>query len=368
MGAIDISRQSIQETYFKIELLNKYDNVLDELEGIVTSGNISIDANSDIRRVCNLELVLNNKNLIPSDNSSKIWFDKKFRLNVGIKNFSTDKIEWFNKGIYYFSNPNISLDQGTSNISIEGLDKICTFTNDFNGNLGYITKIDANVPVFEAVKNLLSLVGETNYIINDVENLTIPYDLKKDSTSSVLDFLIEIRDLYMGYEFFYNEEGTFIWQKIRDRKNDNVEYIFDEDDKSIISYTNTPDFNNVKNKIIVYGGQFEDKEQITSTIENIKDNKFGSYYIGERILTIIDDTIQTQEQANLRAEYELYLCSNFNENVNIDAIQILSLDVNKVITINKKDCGVEGNHLIKRLNYQLGNDGTMSVETTKLYY
>lgn len=368
MSAIDVSKQSIQEIYFKIELLNKDDNIIDELEGIVVSGNVSIDAESDIRRTCNLELVLNNKNLIPSDNGSKIWFDKKFKLNIGIKNFATDEMEWFNKGIYYFSKPNISLSQGTSSISIEGLDKICTFTNDFNGNLGHTTKIDANTPVFDAVKNLISLVGETNYIINDIEGLTIPYDLKKDATSSVLDFLVEIRDLYMGYEFFYNEEGVFIWQKIRDRKNDNVEYIFGEDDESIISYGNTPDFNNVKNKIIVYGRQFEDKEQIISTVVNIKDNKFGSYYIGERTFTVSEDTIQTQAQANLRGEYELYKHSSLNESISISAIQILSLDVNRVLNVNRKDCGIEGNYLVKRLSYQLGNDGTMNVDAIKLYY
>lgn len=368
MSAIDVSKQSIQEVYTKIELLNKYDNVIDEIEGIVTSGNISIDATSDIRRTCNLDMVLNSDNLIPEDRNSKIWYDKKFRLNIGIKNFATDEIEWYDKGIYCFNNPKMSLSNGDSTISIEGLDKVHIFTEEGGGALGNTTKINAGTPIFEAVKNLIGLVGEDNYIINDVENLVIPYDLSKGQDATVLDFLVEIRDLYMGYEFFYTVDGTFTWQKIRDRKNDNVEYIYTEDDGSVVSYANSPDWNNVKNKIIVWGAQFDDKEQITASIENINSNKFGSEYIGERKLVVVDDTIQTQEQANLCAEYNLYSHSSLNETINLNAIQILSYEVNKIIAVYKKSHGIDGNHLIQRLSYQLGTDGTMSLEAQKLYY
>lgn len=368
MSGISMSKQSIQELYTKIELLNSEDFVVDELEGIVTSGNISIDSTSDVRRTCNLTILLNNKSLIPVDRNSVIWFDKKFKLYVGVKDFLTGEIEWFNKGIYYFTNPNISFSKDDASISIAGLDKMCVYTSDFDGSLMYKTKIDANTPVFDAVKNLIGLVGETNYIINDVEGLTIPYDITKDETASIIDFLIEIRDLYMGYEFFYTEEGTFVWQKIKDRKYDSVQYAFEEDDKTVISYSNNPDFSNAKNKIVVWGKQFEDMEQITSTLINKNDNKFGIDYIGEKSFTVSDDKIQTQVQADLRAEYEMYLHSNLNESINIDSIQILDLDVNKIMTVNKSYCGIEGKFLVERLSYQLGNDGTMNVEAKKLYY
>ena len=368
MSGISVSKQQIQEIYTKVELLDDDDFVIDELQGIVTGGNISIDESSMVRRTCNLSILLNNNSLIPKDRDSRIWFDKRFKLYIGVKDFYSGEIEWFNKGIYYFQSPSISFSKDDSTISVEGLDKMCLFDSDHKGSVGYKLKINANTPVFEAVKNLISLVGETNYIISDVEDMVIPYDMTKDEDSSVIDFLTEIRDLYMGYEFFYTEDGIFVWQKIRDRKYDNVEYIFDEDDKSIISYSNAPDFKNIKNKVIVWGKQFNNKAQITSTLSNNDNNKFGIKYIGERLFVYTDDTIQTQQQADLRAEYELENHSNLNESININAIQILSLDVNRVITVNKDSCGIEGNFLIKRLSYQLDNSGTMTIEAKKLYY
>lgn len=368
MSGINLSKQNLQDIYTKIELLNKDDLVIDELQGIIINGNISIDSTSDTRRTCNLDILLNNKNLIPNDRSSIIWFDKKFKLYVGIKNFSSGEVEWFNKGIYYFTNPNIDLSESEATISITGVDKMCVYTSDFDGCLTYKTKITSGTPMFDTIKNLISLVGETNYVINDVENLSIPYDISKEADSDIIDILIEIRDLYMGYEFFYTEDGTFVWQKIKDRKNDNVQYIYDEDDKLVINYSNKPDFSNIKNKVVIWGKQFEDKEQITSTLLNKNNNKFGIDYIGERPYVICDDTIQTQEQANLRAEYEMYLHSNLNETVSLESIQILDLDVNKIITINKSYCGINGNFLIERLSYQLGDSGTMTIEAKKLYY
>lgn len=368
MSGISISKQSVQEQHTRIELLNSNDIVVEKIEGITISGNISIDSTSNIRRTCNLELVLNKDNLVPRDKDSKIWYDKRFRLYVGVKNFATDEIEWFNKGVYYFKNPVINLGKDNATISIEGIDKIYTYTKEGNGHLQYTTKINAGTPVFEAVKNLIGLNGETRFIINDVENLTIPYEITKNQTATILDFLEEIKDLYMGYEFFYNEEGVFIWQKIRDRKNDNVQYVYDEEDGSIVSYSNTPDWNNVYNNIIVWGMQPKTGSQIKATISNKNNNKFGSDYIKEKTFVVSENTIQTKEQADLRAEYELYLHSNLNEKVVLNSIQILDLDVNKIITINKDGIGVNGNYVIERLSYNLGLDGTMNLEARKLYY
>lgn len=356
-----VNQQQVQNMHIKIELLDSKDNVLETIEGFVTSGNISISATSLIRRTCDIDMIITSNNYIPSS-GSKIWIDKKFKLYVGIDDNRTKEIIWFNKGIYYFDNPSLSYSEGERTISFTGLDKM-TF---FDTQLEYITRIDSGVPLFDAIKSTLTIIGETKYIISDVDTLYIPYEIEKDETSTIEDILVEIRDLYMGFEMFYDENGYFIFQKIKDRKYDIVDYVFDNSDKMAISYTNAPEFSNVKNHIIIYGTIFDDGTQIKAELKNQNDNCFGIDSIGRRPMVVSDDKVQNSSQAIMRAEYELWLHSHLNEKISINSIQILGLDVNRIITVNNSAVGINGNYIIESINHDL--EGTMNLNCNKLYY
>lgn len=363
---IEILNQQIQTLHAKIELLDNNDNMLEEIQGICIDGSIDIDSDSIIRRTCSLNMILKDSSYLPLPNN-KIWMDKKFRLLIGVENNVTNEIVWFNKGIYYFDNPSVSYNQESKTISFTGLDKMCWLDGTYNGNLGYITRIDGGTPIFDAIKSLLSIVGETKYIINDVENMYLPYDLEKSETSTVSDFLTEIRDLYMGYEYFYNEDGYFVYQKIKQKRTDMVEWVFDEDTKCVVSYANTPAWANVKNRVLIWGMQSDDGSQISYELKNQNENDFSIDAIGEKLLVVSEETIQTSEQAKSRAEYELWLHSSLNEQVVMDVIALYGIDVNKLITINKAEVGVSGNYRITKLSYSLGS-GVMNVNCVKMYY
>ena len=363
---MEILKQQIQTLHVKIELLDDNDNMLEELQGICIDGSIDIDCDSIIRRTCSLNIILKDSSYLPLPNN-KIWMDKKFRLLIGIENNINRETIWFNKGIYYFDSPSVSYDQESKTVSFTGLDKMCWLDGTYNGSLGYITRIDANTPIFDAIKSLLSIVGETKYIINDVEDMVIPYDLEESETTTVSDFLTEIRDLYMGYEYFYNEDGYFVYQKIKQKRTDMVEWVFDEDTKCIINYVNTPDWSNVKNRVLIWGTQYDDETQIKYELKNQSDNDFSINAIGEKLLVISEDTIQTLEQAKSRAEYELWLHSSLNEQVTMDTIALYGMEVNKLITINKEELGINSNYRITKLSYGLGS-GIMNVSCVKMYY
>ena len=363
---MEVLNQQMQTVHAKIELLDNNDNMLEELQGICIDGSIDLDSDSIIRRTCSLNIILKDSSYLPLPDN-KIWMDKKFKLLIGIENNISDEIVWFNKGVYYFDSPSVSYSQDSKTISFTGLDKMCWLDGTYNGSLGYITKINAETPIFDAIKSLLSIVGETKYIINDVEDMVIPYDLEESETATVSDFLTEIRDLYMGYEFFYNEDGYFVYQKIKQKRTDMVEWVFDEDTKCVISYANTPDWSNVKNRVLIWGMQGDDGSQISYELKNQNDNNFSIDAIGEKLLVVSEDTIQTLEQAISRAEYELWIHSSLNEEVIMDTIALYGIDVNKLITINKEEVGVEGNYRITKLSYSLGS-GIMNVNCVKMYY
>lgn len=64
--------QSIQNKYIRLELLNYQFQTVDSLEGVATSGSITIDANSDIRRTASITLVVKDSSFQVTP-GGKIW-------------------------------------------------------------------------------------------------------------------------------------------------------------------------------------------------------------------------------------------------------------------------------------------------------
>ena len=76
---ISIIQQNLQDRYIKIELLNYQFQTVDYIEGTCIDGNISIDANSDIRRTGSISLVVNDKSFEVAS-GGKIWLE--IRSNI----------------------------------------------------------------------------------------------------------------------------------------------------------------------------------------------------------------------------------------------------------------------------------------------
>ena len=64
--------QNIHSRHVRLELLNYQYQTVDTLEGIATSGSISIDANSDIRRTASIMLVVTDSSF-EVQSGGKIW-------------------------------------------------------------------------------------------------------------------------------------------------------------------------------------------------------------------------------------------------------------------------------------------------------
>lgn len=73
------SLQNIQSRYIRLELLNYQFQTVNNLEGICTTGSISIDANSDIRRTGSLTLVVTNSDFVVTP-GGQIWLE--IRSNI----------------------------------------------------------------------------------------------------------------------------------------------------------------------------------------------------------------------------------------------------------------------------------------------
>ncbi len=130
----DLYLNKHKEIYAKIIALNKEEEPIEEIEGKVTGGSVSLDGSSNVRRSCSLTMVANDVDI-----NSYYWGIKnKFKLFIGLRNEINPEYEdiiWFPFGVMVISNFTTSLTPNGYNISINGKDKMCLLNGDMGGSL-----------------------------------------------------------------------------------------------------------------------------------------------------------------------------------------------------------------------------------------
>ena len=118
---------------------------------------------------------------------SKIWIDKWFRIQTGIRNLKTDNIVWFNKGIFAINNPTVNYNLTSKKLSFDGNDLMSTL----DVSLGIPTKIPKEVGISNAIKMTVQQLGKisSSQIYIEQNDLEMPFDIEKDSTDTVYSLI-----------------------------------------------------------------------------------------------------------------------------------------------------------------------------------
>lgn len=367
----DLSQLKVRNQRIKVDLLNFNFQTINSLEGKVTDGSISIDATSDIRRTCNITLVVENSENILAP-GGQVWLDKFIKVYVGTDNpRNGNETVWNNMGLFLINNPESVYNATTNTITFEGLDLMAKLTGRRNGQLPAVTTVvPAESKVADVVKQTITqLGGFDKYIIQDA-GYEIPYDIKKDMGSTIYDLLVEIRDLYSDWEMFFDVDGVFHWQQIPNGISEPVVLDFNQlKQKVIISETIDVDFENVKNHIIVYGRLLDNGEQVMATsTDTISSSPYNVDSIGQINYIVDDERIYNNDLAQQRADYELFLHARMNDSITLEIVPLYWLnDVNVKIAHTNKNVGIEGEYLIKTLEIPLGVGNNMTITAIKVY-
>ncbi len=367
----DLSQLKVRNQRIKVDLLNFNFQTINSLEGKVTDGSISIDATSDIRRTCNITLVVENSENILAP-GGQVWLDKFIKVYVGTDNpRNGNETVWNNMGLFLINNPESVYNATTNTITFEGLDLMAKLTGRRNGQLPAVTTVvPAESKVADVVKQTITqLGGFDKYIIQDA-GYEIPYDIKKDMGSTIYDLLVEIRDLYSDWEMFFDVDGVFHWQQIPNGISEPVVLDFNQlKQKVIISETIDVDFENVKNHIIVYGRLLDNGEQVMATsTDTISSSPYNVDSIGQINYIVDDERIYNNDLAQQRADYELFLHARMNNSITLEIVPLYWLnDVNVKIAHTNKNVGIEGEYLIKTLEIPLGVGNNMTITAIKVY-
>lgn len=278
---------------------------LEQLECGIISASLSVNAESDIRRTASLTLVPVKNKRLRLEKDSIIWINRIIKLQIGVYDIHYRKWNYYNAGIYVFTNYGATYDATTNQISLSLSDLWSNFDGSRNGQVGGAETI--SYPAYEedpdtgevikynyirdaVITTLLQLgkLKESQLEIDDIGEFkgmeqynsdylqyreeskvqvkdgtymltwnSIPYDQEFSCGTTVATILIAFRDLYPNYEMYFDEIGNFICQMIPSCYEDDV--VFDSEffDRIYISENTSVDLASVRNVCEVWGKVIE---------------------------------------------------------------------------------------------------------------
>ena len=242
----------------KVELLTMQGQTLLELTSETIDGGLTIESESDVRRIVDLTLeCINETYNFGAD--KRIWFDKKIGLSYGI--LAPDDV-WhdYPLGVFAFTGANFTYDEQASQLKITAADLMAFTLQDRGSQIGaseVVIEVDSNIrnAMIETLKRFTPLV---DYAITEfpADQQVVPYDVSVDSGAYPHDIIKKLRDLYPNYETYIDAYGTFVCNKIPERTDDPL--FLDETviDPLIISEQVRTDFN-VRNVTEIWGAEIE---------------------------------------------------------------------------------------------------------------
>lgn len=272
--------QPFRNIDIKLEVLDYDFYVVDEISGLVETASFSIDADSDIRRTCNVAMMLRDEY---SDNplyaseywnaGNPFWFDKYLRINLGIQDIITGETVWNNQGIYLINSPSVEYSAEDNTLSFEGVDLMGKLTGLRNGNLeGLEYVVPVGTKISTAMANVIAEQGFKKYIILDPPQATVPYEIRVSAGSTSYDLLAELRDINPNWEIFFDVDGVFYFQEIASNftsESSPTPFVDNETLQQLyMNYKLDTSFEDVKNYIEVYGGAITTSHAATNTISS----------------------------------------------------------------------------------------------------
>ena len=366
-----------QSPYVRLELLEKNPNgsfiVLDTIEGNLVSGDYSEDAESEVRRTLSFNLVVTDRSYTVGE-FNRIWIDKYVRVYIGKKESRSKEIYWYSKGIYIFNDAQTTFSATDNSITISCSDLVSTLDGTHNGQIDAVTvKIPQGSIIRDAMIQTVTQLGEiTSYRVDDIGEYTclegivedylerrelypdwnkVPYDLEFSTGATVWEIVCELRDLYPGFEAYFDEEGTFICQRIPNCDADDIVLSNDTVSRLVISENSSVDLSTVRNVTRIYGASIEtDRYSDTCATENnVYKVSFDTFTLADNVIVGVKVNSTNVDNMKLQISYN---------GGNTEAIDIVERNVNIIVKDQSGNIIVDTN---------IPNDSEVEVTTTVSY-
>lgn len=223
---INILTQPIHSVSVNIFLLDFSLKTIGSVTGTLLADDMSVDVDSDIRKTFSLSFAVKNGNIDVGEDKN-FWLNRLVKIEyiiVDQSNFSPVK---YDRGVFILTEYAIDWSDSSYTMSLKLNDQVSMYNGDISGTLGEYGALTTIIPVSDcdtvrdAMLYICELAGITEYIIGDA-NKDFPYDLEFSNSQTIWDMIVAVRDLYPGWEAFFDVDGKFVFQEIPTGESDTV--------------------------------------------------------------------------------------------------------------------------------------------------
>ena len=247
---IAIINQTNHVVKYKLELLDMYLQVTDELTSDTSDVSFEIDATSDIRRTATLTMVITNESWL-TDNFEIGWIDKLVRFSIGL--LYQGEWHWYALGTLLLTSDAFRYDASTRELSMSLVDMMACGTSERGSQIGTGVKYLYDSNIKQALDSTISRwlpFKETD--IAEFPDV-LPYDLVFGVGTYPYDILRTIIALFPWYEQYYDVNGLYHAQQLPMNVDEPCLLTHEDIDDLIIAEQKSFDFSNIKNTTEIYG-------------------------------------------------------------------------------------------------------------------
>ena len=343
-----------RETFARVTSLDRYERPVETIEGKITSGSISIDGNSSVRRSCSVSLVAKDVTI-----HNIYWgLQSKIKVEVGVRNLlkgPQSPIFWFKQGIYVLTEFRVQQSVNNFTISLSGKDKMCLLNGEVGGHfmaqtdLGQIENIAEDgtitltpIPIKTIVKEMLVGIGNElpqNIILNNIDDYAAEMLVYTGDEPMYIYIATEGEQINEGIDYVMPDDGAE-WERLNGHDDEissaSILSVIDFHNPNATSGQYTEEhgdgdikcavFKVLKNHVCGYritdltypGGELIANigETITSILDKIK-NQFGTFeyfYDIDGHFVFQRKQLYTNSSYNTRTDYTLEDTESYVEN------------------------------------------------------
>ncbi len=360
-------KRQVSEVYTKIEILDRHENVLEEITTKVIDGNISVSKERETRRTFSLS-VLNDNNEFTWSVGGRIWLDKRIKLSIGLDIGGT--IEYIPQGVFVLTEFSaLSSYTGERTATFSGADKWHLLNGDPVGKFTNVTTIAAGTNIATAIRTIATDAGITKFLFDDC-TVTVPYQLTYQPGDARGKAIKELADLAV-YSIYFDVNGFLRFRPQVNLETASSVWTYDKSDYTLYAKSEKRlDHHELFNKVLVIGGSSQTATVSAIAQDNDANSPTGIPTIGERLFLYNngspDPLISTVALAQSRADYELRNRLRIAEKQPIEILPNYLHESEDVITLVDDWTNTNGNYELISFNIPLKANAMMTAEAWRV--
>lgn len=372
---MEIFKGAVVVPVFKLYLLNDDETIRMDISSDVMDGNFSATYQSGQRATLSITLHNSHKKYTPTPLTGLVWFNTKFRLDIGVVWKKT--VYWEQKGIYCVNNPSASRETSNQTITFDLCDKYGLFSGEIYGRSPIRTVIPAGVNMKQAFCTLLTddrgdgrpwdfqdIYFDSNYITQ-----TTYAKIDNSFGSAIGDIFVKLAETISCDVYYDNTGHMCVQSNVLQFINNNVPvvYRFDEGDNDIISVSITENWAKMRNKIITKGAICNGYQFSASVENNNPKSPYAIKYCGVVAEAIENNMLYSDSLCLENSMYELVQRSRGVKTLNLNCSYLPFIDINQGVLISYPSLNINNElYVVDSYSFSIGNDPRFSISLSNM--